>query len=655
MQGQRVTLGHGLQAIGVGDGQLAVREVPGADFLNAVCGEIEHEGAIRLESCGRAAIRTGDDHGLDGRSFFFRGSRAAKVQGSCGDFIISTQLFVNRRHVVQLHGVALGGHFRPGSVDHGEHAVFVCVVTQVLHAIGFKEEAISAIGVEGHGGGLIGAGNGNRITRLVGGRFVRHILRFRLILRLSFLFCFRALPGLDHLSLAQGEDCFRHEIQNGRLVLGIVHAIGVVAVHVHLGSGLHLGGIGIRLHLKHSMGSWSDGHGAVLIQGVLALGLRGQHETQAGIVAHLGPTARFNHVAVHIQLIILAAVQDQGHIHIETAVGLHHAGEIRAEELVIGHVIRVLVALVIADGVGTLGIGFLIGNDLTLFQCPLGFGNEIQHGGDIIGIIDTVRVVAVHVHLYGGLHLGGIGVCLHFKDCVRGGAGHDRTILIHGITALSLRGQHQAQACIVTHDSAAAGFDHIGIRIQGVCAVAIQINAHVHIETAVSLHHAGEVGAEELEVRHIVGVFIALVVAHGIGAVGIGFLIGDNCALRQSECRFRHKVQHGWLVLGIVHAIGIVAVHVHLNSGLHLRGIGVRLHFKHGVGGYGNGHRAVGVGDIGTFRICGQHQSKACIVTHLGPAAGFDHVGIHKQLIAAFAVQRQLFIHIEAAVGLDHT
>ena len=301
-----------------------------------------------------------------------------------------------------------------------------------------------------------------------------------------------------------------------------------------------------------------------------------------------------------------------------------------------------------------MGIGFLVADDLTVFQCPAGFGNEIQHGGDIIGIVYAISIVAVHIHIGGGLHLGGIGVGLHLKcgmGCGRCGYG---AVTIDQVGALGLHGQDQSQTGIVTDHGTVARLDDVAVGAQNVCAVSVQIQADVHIETAVGFDHTGEIGAEELIVGHVVGVFIALVEGYRVQSLGIGLAVGNNGIPVQGERGFGNEVQDGALACEIIDTVGIAAVHVHVCCGFHLRGISVGLHLKCGMSRDGDRHGSVSIGHIGTFGLRGQDKTQTGVVTDLGAVAGFDDIGIREQIIAAIAVQLEGYIYIEAAVGTHH-
>ena len=415
---------------------------------------------------------------------------------------------------MQVHGIAVGGGLFPVFIGQGQHAVHIAVGAGVGDAVVVKEELVGAGGVEDDAGAaVVGDDLGAvdfffRGSALGGSGF---LLRFLL----------GAAPADNGLAaVIQGPDSLGYEVQHGGLVVGVIDAVGVAAVDLHLRRALHLGGVGVGLHLKDGVIGLVGGNGAVLVLHIAAFGHGGQHQTQAGIVADLGALAAFDHIAVDRELIAAAAVQIQRRVDVEAAVGADHAGKVGAEELVVGHVLRVLVALVEGDGVEAAGAGRAIGDDVAAGEDEGGLGHEVQHGGLVVGVIDAVGVVAIDLHLGRALHLGGIGVGLHLKDGVIGpGNGHGPVAVV-GVGALGRGGQHKTQAGVVTDLGALAALDHIAVRVELIGAAAVQLQRHIDVEAAVGADHAGEVGAEKLEVGHVLRVLVALVEGDLVNAAG---------------------------------------------------------------------------------------------------------------------------------------
>ena len=242
---------------------------------------------------------------------------------------------------MELDGIAVSGGLHTVFVGEGQDAVGVGVGTGVADIIGAEVELVGAGGIEGHGGAAVIGDDLHAVHFLGRSGF------FSGFFRRGFLF--GELPADDRLAaVIQRPDGLRHEVEHGGLVVGIVHAVGVIAVDVHLGSALHLSGVGVRLHFKDRVIGLCCGDRTVRILHIAALGHGGEHQAQAGIVSDHGAFAALNNITVNREL-IGAVIELQRSINVETAVGADHAGEVGAEELEAGHVVHVLIALVVGD------------------------------------------------------------------------------------------------------------------------------------------------------------------------------------------------------------------------------------------------------------------------------------------------------------------
>ena len=501
MQVHRVAVGCCCVAVAVGDGEHAAFIGPGALLVDAVGSKVEGIGAVGVEGQDRAAVVGGDGQAL--AIACAAGKQRSKIRR--GDGVVAGELIGGGGHVVQVHRIAVGCCRVAVAVGDGERAGLIGPGALLVDAVGLKIEGIGAVGVEGEGGAAVVRGDDQALG--LGG-----------LAGLGGLF-FLALGLVGHDGGAvQGPDGLGHEVQNRWLVIGVIHAVGVVAAHVHLGRALHLLGVGIGLHGEHRVLRRGGGDGAVAVVGVGAGGHGGEDQAKAGVVADLGALAALDDVGVRGQG-IRAVCELQRQVDEEAGVRLDHARQVGAEELRGGHILGVAVVLVVADGVGAAALaGLVVGGDGVALKRPDGLGHEVQHRRLVVGVIFAVGVVAAHVHLGRALHLLGVGIGLHGEHRVLRRGGGDGAVAVVGVGAGGHGGEDQAKAGVVADLGALAALDDVGVGGQGVSA-AFELELLVDEEAGVCLEHAGQVRAEELIAGHVFHVVVVLVEADGIGAL----------------------------------------------------------------------------------------------------------------------------------------
>ena len=297
-----------------------------------------------------------------------------------------------------------------------------------------------------------------------------------------------------------------------------------------------------------------------------------------------------------------------------------------------------------------LGIGIQVGDDGAVRQGPDRLGDQVQHLGELRGIVAAVLLVLAHGDTGGILHLHGIGVQAELRHRVSRGRGGDGAVAVIHISALGRCGQDHAQARVVADLAALAGLHAVGIGEEAVVAGAVQGQGEIQEEAAVVVHQALGDGGKELIVLHQIHVAVILVEGNGVGAAQSGLAVLHDGAVRQGPGRLGHEVQHLGILVGVVDAVLIVLAHLHAHGFLHLHGIGVQLHLKDRVSGNGGDDSAGVGGGVAALGVHGDDLAKARVVADLAALAGLQAVGLGEKLIAAGPVQGELHVEEEPAV-----
>ena len=175
----RIALGGGLCALGIDQGQLAALHSVSTFILHIVGSKYELISTVGVEGHGGTLIIRLNSGNL--------GDLCRCVttgQDGSGDGEVTGQLVRQRRYIVDLPRIALGGGLCALGIDQGQLAALHSVSTFILHIVGSKYELISTVGVEGHGGALIIGLNSSNLRC-----FSRGAGLGRFFYRLSGVFC----------------------------------------------------------------------------------------------------------------------------------------------------------------------------------------------------------------------------------------------------------------------------------------------------------------------------------------------------------------------------------------------------------------------------------------------------------------------------------
>ena len=408
---------------------------------------------------------------------------------------------------MQGHGIALGGEDVAVGVGDAQHAALIGIGAQILDAVGLEEEAVSAVGVEGHGGGAVVAGDGDALAGGSRGFFL-----------LGLLFLGVGIQVADDLGAGEGPNGLGHKIEERGDVGAIVIAVGVAAVQIQRHELLHLLGIGVGVQFKKHVGGRRGGNGAVLVLDVAALGGGAVNQAQTAGIADLGALAGLEDIVVGDQGIGVGAVQGQADVDIGAGVVFQQRRHIGGQELVAGHGFDVPALLIEAHGEGAAESALAIAEDHAVAQRPGGFRDVVEQGGVLGAVVGAVGVASVEVNVHELLHLLGIGVGGKLKEHMSGGRSDRAAVFIHGIAALGGSAVDKAQAAGITDLRPLAGLKHIVVRDQRVFAFTIQLQGDVDIGAGVVFQQRGHIGGQELIIRHGIDVSIFLVKTDGIGS-----------------------------------------------------------------------------------------------------------------------------------------
>ena len=251
------------------------------------------------------------------------------------------------------------------------------------------------------------------------------------------------------------------------------------------------------------------------------------------------------------------------------------------------------------------GVGVEIGDNRAVLERPDRLGDELEHLGVLGGIVSAVRVVLAHLHLGRALHLHGIGVRRHLGHGVgRRGGGHG-AITVIDIRPLGFGREHQAKAGIVPDHTALPGLHAVGIRQQLIMTRAVERQREVQEQAGVSVQQALGGRGDELIVLHHVRIAAVAVEAHGEGTAQGGPAVAHDRAVCEHPGRLGHEVQHGGVVVRVVHAVLGAAADVHAHGLLHLGGVGVHAHLKDRVARNARGDHAVAAGGVAALGVHG--------------------------------------------------